>query len=154
MKKIENLLLLPVLLVLLTLLPDSMANIFISGGFTFYVIANSAVMPFVIGFLFLAFAFYKLIRRRHGAVDHRWAWGHIGGSFLLLAVFECCILYRGMAAWHLNTVTSDSYYTAYTYLVISQQVLIVTALLFVAIQIIFLLYFIIQLLKKSRLGQG
>lgn len=147
MKKVENLLLLPVLLIGLMLLLAGTATIDISGGFHFYIIANSVVMPFVIGFFFLEFVLYKLIRKRHNAINDRWAWIHIGGSFLLVAIFEYCVLYRGVPAWNLSLVTADTYYT---YMIITQQLLIIDALLFLLLQVVFLSYFAIQMFKKNR----
>jgi hypothetical protein len=126
MKKIENWLLWPILILIFCSISkygDTATDIHWND--TFYVINNSFITGWFLAWLLIVFFLFKLIRRRHQAINNKFAITFMGG---------------GSPAGYSDSQIDN--------LIFYNQVRVVTALGLLVTQVIFLVYFVVQLLKK------
>lgn len=142
MKKIENFLFWPVLvLVFCSISKYGDMPTDVHWKDTFFVIKNSIITGCFLAWLIVVIMLFKLIRRRHQSVHTRFAVTYIVLTLLLFSVsWLSGFLGGGSPAGY-----SDSQLDK---LIFYNQVRIITAACLLAVQVVFLVYFVVQLLKK------
>jgi hypothetical protein len=149
MKKIENILFWPVL-ILLFLSASKYGSDMVGTDFndTYYVITNSQVAgSFAVWLLVVVFLF-KLIRRRHQVVNKKFALSYIVLTILLTGVFlGLGFVKGGSAAGNYTTADLDA-------LMFRNQLKVACAEGCLLVQVIFLIYFFIQIVKKPAAPSG
>jgi hypothetical protein len=142
MKKIENFLFWPVLVLIfcsISKFGDKPTDIHWSD--TYVVVKNAYITGCFLAWLLIVIMLFKLIRRRHQHVHTKFAITYIVLTLLFFSVsWVSGFLGGGSPAGY-----SDSQLDK---LIFYDQLRVVTALCFLVIQLIFLGYFVIQLLKK------
>jgi hypothetical protein len=144
MRTIENWLLLPVLVLYiwsLNLIDDSL-DIHLHD--TYYVLEGVSFTRVLAGFLLLIFGLYKIIRYRHQFINRVFALPHILLSVLLTAFLLYPVTAKPRDLDYNNWLVYQKY----------GQRSAVAGLLFVLIQVIFLVYFVVQLLKKPVVSKS
>lgn len=143
MKKIENFLFLPVLvLVFYSMSKYSDASIDINFHDTYYIIASAPVAGWFAVWLLIVILLFKLIRRRHHSVNQKIAITFITGTLLFFAIFLIGGLVGGPSG---EGRFSD---TELDTLIFKGQLRIVAAWCFLVMQVMFVVYFVVQLLKR------
>jgi hypothetical protein len=144
MKKIENFLFWPVLvLVFCSISKYGDTPTDVHWNDTFFVIKNSIITGCFLAWLIIVIMLFKLIRRRHQQVNTKFAITYIVLTLLLFGVsWASGFLGGGSPAGY-----SDSQLDT---LIFYNQVRIITALGLLVVQVIFLVYFVVQLLKKPE----
>jgi hypothetical protein len=133
MKKIENLLLLPVL-VLFCLSFNNPGGLDFHLHDTYFVIAGVSLWRFFAGLLLILFGLYKTIRNRHYYINLIFAVPHILITILLTAL----ILFPFKTEVHSYIDWSQ----------VPDQKNALVLLAFLLIQVIFLIYFIVKLTQR------
>jgi hypothetical protein len=142
MKKIENWLFWPILILIFCSISkygDTATDIHWND--TFYVINNSFITGWFLAWLLIVFFLFKLIRRRHQAINNKFAITYI----VLTVLFFSISWLSGFMGGGSPAGYSDSQIDK---LIFYNQVRVVTALGLLVTQVIFLVYFVVQLLKK------
>jgi hypothetical protein len=142
MKRIENWLLWPILILIFCSISkygDTATDIHWND--TFYVINNSFITGWFLAWLLIVFFLFKLIRRRHQAINNKFAILYI----VLTVLFFSISWASGFMGGGSPAGYSDSQVDK---LILYNKVRIVTALGLLVTQVIFLVYFVVQLLKK------
>jgi hypothetical protein len=143
MKKIENFLFLPVLILLFygaSKYSSTVTDIHLHD--TFYVITNASITGWFLAWLGIVFILFKIIRRRHVIIHTKFALTYIVLTPLLFGVFIVAGLVGGPS-------NMSGYSDADLDVVIARNLFrMVTVYCFLAVQFIFLIYFIIQMVKK------
>jgi heme O synthase-like polyprenyltransferase len=143
MKKIENLLFWPVLVLLFfSASKYGGASTDIHVADTYYIVSNAAVAGGFAVWLLVVIFLFKRIRRRHQAVHNKFAFTYITLTVLFFGVFLGLGLVSGGSAGGNFT---DSQLDA---LMFRTQLRMVCAWCYLFVQVIFLIYFIFQLFKK------
>ena len=143
MKKIENILFWPVLILLfLSASKYGAASNAIEFNDTYYIILNShSAGSFAVWLLVVIFLF-KFIRRRRQVVNKKFALAYITLTLLLFGVFiGLGFVKGGSAAGNFTTTDLDA-------LMFRNQLKVACAEGCLLVQVIFLIYFFIQILKK------
>lgn len=143
MKKIENFLFLPILVLLFFGASKySNASLDIEIADTYYVISAATVAGCLAVWLLLVVYCFKQIRKRHKMVNTKLAAGYIILTLLFAIVFIVLGLWNG--------ASSKAGYTEADLdaLIVRNQLRTVALWCFAAVQLIFLGYFIAQLIKK------
>ena len=142
MKKIENFLFLPVLvLVFYSMSKYSDAPIDVHFNDTYYMIPTAPLTGWLAVWLLLVFLLFKVIRRRQQSVHKKFAIVYLTGTVLFFAVF----LLLGLSGDHSENGFSDSELDT---LIFKDHVRVVAAWCFMATQVMFLIYFVMQFLKR------
>jgi hypothetical protein len=147
MKKIENILFWPVLILLFfsaSKYGAASTDIYLHDAY--YIVANSYVAGTFALWLLLVIFLLKLIRRRHQAVNKKFVLTYITFTLLLLGGFLGLeFVSGGSAAGNFTTADLDA-------LMFRNQLRVLCAWCFLLVQVIFLTYFIIQIVKKPVAG--
>ena len=142
MKKIENWLLWPILVLIFCSISkygDTSTDIHFHD--TYYVINNSTITGWFLVWLLIVFFLLKLIRRRHQSINNKFAILYMVLTVLLFIIsWGSGFMVSGSPAGY-----SDSQIDK---LLFYDRLRTQTALGLVAIQVIFLIYFVVQQLKK------
>lgn len=143
MKKTENFLLLPVLVLLFYGASKySAASIDIHFHDTYYIIASAPIAGWFALWLLIVFALFKWIRHRHQVINQKFFATYITLTLLSFGIFLLGGLMSGPSG---EGRFSDSELDA---LIFRDNLRMVAACCFLLFQIIFLIYFIVQLLKR------
>ena len=147
MKKIENILFWPVLILLFfSASKYGRSSTDINVNDTYHIIPNSYVAGTFALWLLLVIFLLKLIRRRRQVVNKKIALTYIaltlllGGGFLSLGLVS-----GGSVAGNFTTADLDA-------LLFRNQLRMTCAWCFLLVQVIFLIYFIVQIIKKPVPG--
>ena len=115
-------------------------------GDTYYIIANSQIAGIFSVWLLVVVLLFKLIRRRRQAVNKIFAGTYIALTTLLLGLFLGLGLVKGgSAVGTFNTAQLDA-------LLFRNQLKIACAEGCLGVQVIFLIYFVTQMVKKPAPG--
>lgn len=142
MKKIENFLFWPVLVLLFCSISkygDTPTDVHWSD--TFFVIKNSVITGCFLAWLIVVIMLFKVIRRRGQAIHTKFAITYIVLTLLLFSV--SCV--SGFLGGGSPAGYSDRQLDK---LIFYDNLRIVTASCLLAVQVVFLIYFVVQLLKK------
>jgi hypothetical protein len=143
MKKVEHFLFLPVLILLFygaSKYSSTVTDIHLHD--TFYVITNASITGWFLAWLGIVFILFKIIRRRHVIIHTKFAFTYIVLTVLLFGVFIVAGLVGGPS-------DRSGYTDADLDVVIARNLFrMVTVYCFLAVQFIFLIYFIIQMVKQ------
>ena len=151
MRKIENLLLVPFLLIVLALCLRGHSTLDIHLHDTYYVIAPWPLAQLFVVWLFILFLLYKLIRKRRQFVNNWWAISHITVTTLLTGLIWFSYLFNNrLPRWYI----SDSLETTLRIWAAYNQLLVISCMIFLFVQVIFLIYFIVQMIKPRRLANS
>lgn len=144
MKKIENWLLWPILvLIFASISKYGEQRTDIHWNDTFYVIDNNYITGSLLVWLLIVFFLLKFIRHRHHTVHTQFAIAYMVLTVLLFTLFwGSSFLGGGSPAGY-----SDSQIDK---LIFYNNLRLYTAFGLLLVQVIFLLYFIVQMLKKSQ----
>jgi hypothetical protein len=141
MKKIENILFIPaVILLFISISKKNTAVTDIHFHDTYYVVSNAAIAGGFLGWLILVITFLKLIRWRHQSINIKFVSPYIILTLVLYLVFSLANPPQGST----NGI-SDAQLDRW---VLYHQIRIGAILVFLLIQVIFLVYFIVQLFKR------
>lgn len=147
MKKMENWLLVPAFLLLVSFF-FLHRTIDVHIHDTYYVITGSFVAQWAAYWVLLLFLLYKLLRKRHDTVNGKLFRLHVTTTFIpLFFILFLGYITNSKTAQYLdysNWQQLEPRFQASTAMILT--------LLFLLSQVTFLLYFIIQLLKKPRLN--
>jgi hypothetical protein len=143
MKKIENILFWPVLILLfLSASKYGSTTTDVNVSDTYYIISSGAIAGAFAGWLLVVIFLFKLIRRRHQVVNKKFALTYIALTILLFGVFiSVGFVKGGSAAGNYTTADLDA-------LMFRNQLKVACAEGCLLVQVIFLIYFIIQIVKK------
>jgi|GEM_PF-4774469 len=143
MKKIENILFWPVLVLLfLSASKYGAASNAIELNDTYYIILNSHSAGIFAAWLLLVVLLFKFIRRRHQVVNKKFAITYIVLTLLLFGVFIGLGFVQGSsAAGNFTTADLDA-------LMFRNQLKVACAEGCLLVQVIFLVYFFVQMVKK------
>jgi len=143
MKKIENILFWPVLILLFfSASKYGSTSTDIHWSDTYYIISSGVIAGIFAGWLLLAVLLFKLIRRRHHTVQKMFTLIYSTLTVLLLGVFLGVGLVKGgSAVGTYNTADLDA-------LMFRNQLKVACAEGCLLVQVIFLIYFFIQIVKK------
>jgi hypothetical protein len=143
MKKIENFLFWPVLVILffsISKYGSTAADIHWND--TYYIIPSSAIAGVFAGWLLLVIFLLKRIRHRHQVINKRFTLIYIVLTILCLGVFLALgLVSGGSAAGNFTTADLDA-------LMFRNQLKLVAAWCCLLLQVIFLIYILYQLLKR------
>jgi hypothetical protein len=138
MKKIENWLLLPVLVLFCWSLVAYHYTLDIHLHDTYFILEGASTMRILAGYLLIMYGLYKTIRNRHQTINRIFAVSHILISLfftgLLLLPFTREVRYIDYSNW--NSYQSKLNMGA------------IAIIFYLLTQVIFLIYFIAQLIKK------
>ncbi|OQP39783.1 hypothetical protein A4H97_16295 [Niastella yeongjuensis] len=147
MKKIENILFWPVLILLFfTASKFGRASTDLNIDDSYYIIPNSYVAGTCALWLLLVVFLLKLIRRRHQTVNKKITLTYMGVTLLLVTGFLALGLVNGGSAAG-NYTTSDL-----DALMFRNQLRVLCGWCFLLVQVIFLIYFFVQIVKKPVPG--
>jgi drug/metabolite transporter (DMT)-like permease len=149
MKKIENWLIWPVLLLLFysaSKHSDTASDIILND--TFYVISNASISGWFALWLVIVIILFKIIRRRHLLVNQILAFTYITLTLLLFGFY---LLISFVGGGPKASGFSDSELDAWIFY---NQLRIVTACCFFLTQVIFLIYFVVQLKKQPAITRA
>jgi hypothetical protein len=148
MKKIENWLLWPILVLIFCSISkygDTTTDVHFND--TYYVINNNFITGWFLAWLLIVFFLFKLIRRRHQFVNVKFAATYIVLTVLFFTVsWGSGFLGGGSPAGY-----SDSQLDK---LIFYDKVRSLTAVGLLATQVIFLVYFVVKLLKKPVVSKS
>ena len=142
MKKIENWLIWPIVVLVFCSISkygDTTTDVHFSD--TYYVIKNSFITGWFLAWLLIVFFLFKLVRRRHQFVNAKFAATYILLTVLLFAVSWGSGFFGGGSPAGYSDSQLDK-------LIFYDKVREVTAFCLLLTQVIFLGYFVVQLLKK------
>jgi heme/copper-type cytochrome/quinol oxidase subunit 1 len=142
MKKIENILLPPILVLLVLIFVKRTTTIDIHLHDTYYVIAHASLAKWFLYWLVVQFFLYTLIRRRHKQVNTKWAITHISITILLIGLI-----------WFLADSMSKAprYYATYAVKWnLYNQMIVIAVVAFLLSQIVFLVYFVSRLFQTPE----
>lgn len=144
MKKIENWLFLPVLILLFfSASKYGGASTDINVSDTYFIIPNAAIAGVFAAWLFLVIFLFKRIRRRHQVVHKKFAIIYITLTLLFLGVFlGLGLVAGGSAAGNFTNSDLDA-------LIFRNQLRVWCAWCCLLVQVIFLIYFIVQIVKSA-----
>jgi hypothetical protein len=149
MKKIENLLLLPFLFALYGVNRASANLLSIAFHDSYFVINPAGVSMWFLCYLIVLFLLYKVIRMRHQTVNWLWATGHITFTFFLIVTVWWSFEYSGSPLSGFSLSKSDDFAAWVSY----NRVLVFSALTFSLIQVVFWIWFILQMIRKQKAVQ-
>jgi hypothetical protein len=142
MKKIENWLLWPVLiLVFYGMSKYSNSTFDIHFHDTYYLVSNATIAGFVALWLAIVIIFLKLIRHRHQVVNVKFTLVYMVVTLLLF----CISWLSGYFTGSVPSGYSDFQLNKWVFF---NQLRVVAALSFLLVQVIFVAYFVVQLVKK------
>jgi len=143
MKKIENWLFLPVLILLFYSASEySASTTDIHLGDSYYIISNGSIARGLLTWLILVFIFFRIIRRRNPSPNRRLVVGYMVLTLLLLAVWYIASAVLGSKT---SSGFSDEELNRW---VLFNQIRMTAGFVFGLVQVIFLIYFVVLLLKK------
>jgi hypothetical protein len=134
MKKIENWLIIPALLLLFYWISSfGKASINIHWHDSYYALDNKALSGRFLIWLTIVFIFFKIIRARHQSINRKFAVTYLVLTLLLFTIFSIPVEPdgRNMEKWSLFN-----------------QVRIVVGAIFLLAQVMFLIYYFVQLVRK------
>jgi heme/copper-type cytochrome/quinol oxidase subunit 1 len=145
MKKIENVLILPILVLLVLMFLPGTSTIDVHLHDTYYVIAFGHLIKWFLYWLVVVFILYTIIRYRHKRVNTRWAISHIVISFLLIGLV-------GFLAYAIYNKPRDyvSYVEEWGKWRLYNQMIGFAMLAFLINQIVFLIYFVTRLFQTPE----
>lgn len=143
MKKIENFLFFPIIVLLIySISKYKDASIDILAFDTFYVTQSGYVTGLFACWLFVVILLLKVIRRRQGLVHRKFVFTYNTLTLLFFGVFM-------LGAWSTAPANGAGYSNKeLDALIFKNQLRLVATWCFLVVQFIFLIYFIIQLVKK------
>jgi len=145
MKKIENLLFLPVLaLCFYGASKYSSTTLDIHFQDTYFVIYNATIVGWSLAWLLGVIVLFKVIRQRQQTINIKFAIPYIVLTLLLFLV-----LWLPSGAETGDNGISDEQLSRW---LLYNQLRMVAAILFAMAQVTFLIYFIVQLMKRPRLS--
>ena len=145
MKKIENVLLLPALVLLVLIFVQGRSTVDIHLHDTYYVIANTSLAKWFLYWLVVQFILYTLIRRRHKQVNTKWVITHLSITLLLIGLI-----------WFLANSMSKAprYYASYTEewekWNLYNKMIVIALVAFLVSQIVLLVYFVTRLFQTPE----
>jgi hypothetical protein len=142
MKKIENVLLLPALVLLVLIFVKRRSTLDLHLHDTYYVIANAAIVKWFLYWIIVQFILYTIIRRRHGPLSKKWAVTHISITVLLIGL----ILFLP----HTQERAPVDYKTILERWQWYNEAMLAAMLAFLLSQIVFLIYFVIRLFQSPE----
>ena len=148
MKKIENLLFWPILVLIFCSISkygDTTTDVHFSD--TYYVINNSFITGWFLAWLLIVFFLFKLIRRRHHFVHTKFAAAYIMLTVLFFGISWASGFFGGGSPAGYSDSQLDK-------LIFYDNLRTQSALCLVATQVIFLIYFVVQLLKKPVVSKS
>jgi membrane protease YdiL (CAAX protease family) len=146
MKKIENILFIPaVILLFLSISKKNTAVTDIHFSDTYYVVSNAAIAGGFLGWLILVIIFLKLIRWRHQSINIKFASPYIILTLVLYLVFTLASPPQA-GTGGMSDAQLDQW-------IFYNRLREVTAVAFILIQVIFLIYFITQLFKRPAVSR-
>jgi hypothetical protein len=146
MKKIENWLLLPLLFIVFgnyLFVGKSMLHIDHDVQ-SAQIITDALFFRFFLFILVVLFLLYKIIRKRYGAVNKPWAFSHIAITMLFTVIIWYLVQNQQWPRFYLSTSFNDVLHIWARY----NKALVIAACIFLLIQISFLIYFTVKLVKK------
>jgi hypothetical protein len=143
MKKIENMLFWPVIVLLfLSASKYGAMSTDVQFNDTYYIVSNSQIAGIFAVWLLVVVFLFKLIRRRHQVVNKKFTLSYILLTVLLLGIFlGVGFVKGGSAVGTYNTDDLDA-------LLFRNKLKLACAEGCLLVQVIFLLYFFIQIVKK------
>jgi hypothetical protein len=147
LKMIENWLLLPVVILFLCSFGFAGQTLDFHFHDTYFIFEGQSTVRYIAGFLLIIFGLYKTIRHRHKSVNQVFALSHILISVLLIGIM---LLFFDSGRQYID-YSSFSYSKWYKIEDLMQWT-IIAGQSFLLAQVIFFLYFIVQLLKKPVLN--
>jgi len=145
MKKIENWLLWPILILVfysISKYGDTTTDIYWSD--TFYLVTHASLAGWFLTWLVIVLILFKIIRHRHVIIHTKFAFTYMVLTLLLFSVF----LVAGFVGGPSNGVGfSDADIDR---LIARNLFRTVTVFCFLAVQVIFLIYFIVQLRRPAK----
>ena len=143
MKKIENILFWPILILLfLSASKYGAMSTDVEFNDAYYIIFNSHIAGSFAGWLLIVVFLFKLIRRRHQMVHKKFALSYIILTILLLGIFlGLGFVKGGSAAGNFTTADLDA-------LMFRNQLKLMCAEGCILVQVIFLVYFLYQFIKR------
>lgn len=146
MKKIENWLILPVLILLFfSASKYGGASTDINVSDTYFIIPNAAIAGGFAVWLLLVIFLFKQIRRRHQVVHKKFAFIYITLTLLFFGIFlGLGLVSGGSAAGNYTSSDLDA-------LIFRNQLRVWCAWCCLLVQVIFLIYFIIQIVKSASI---
>jgi hypothetical protein len=146
MKKVENWLLWPILFLLFYSISKYGATTTdIPWNDTFYLVTNGSLAGWFLAWLVIVIILFKIIRRRHVIIHTLFAFTYIVLTVLLFGVF----VVAGLVVVPSNGVSfSDADIDK---LMARNLFRTVTAYCFLAVQVIFLIYFFYQLFRQPKI---
>ncbi len=141
MKKIENLLLLPVAVLFFWSLGVKKSTLDIHLHDTYYVLEGASTLRILGGALLILLGMYKTIRSRHLSINQAFAVTHISVTSIILVVFFLLLPFANDVGNYLDYSNWNSYQNKMRW-----EVIAIISFLF--IQAVFFLYFIFQMVKK------
>lgn len=148
MKKTENWLLWPILILIFCSISKyggTSTDIHLND--TYYVIDNSFITGWFLAWLLIVFILFKLIRRRHQFVHTKFAAAYIVLTVLFFGISWGSGFYGGGSPAGYSARQIDL-------LLFYDRLRTRSALCLVAIQVIILVYFVVQLLKKPVVSKS
>lgn len=149
MKKIENLLLLPLLFALYGINRVSANLFFIQFHDTTLATNPAGVCTWFLCYVIVLFVLYKLIRRRRQFVNPIWATGHITITFLLMVTVWWALEYSETPTSGFSLSKRNDFADWASF----NRTLVFSFLIFSLVQTIFWIYFVVQMVKKRQVVQ-
>src|SRR5688500_2898027 len=141
MKKIENLLLLPFLFALYGIYRVSPTMLIIRFHDSWFATGPAGVCTWFLCYVIVLFVLYKIIRIRRQFVSRGWATGHIAITFLLIVTVWWSFEFSKFPTSGFS-LSEPYYFAAWASY---NKVLVFSALTFSLIQVIFWIYFVVQM---------
>jgi hypothetical protein len=146
MKKIENLLLLPFLFTLYGINRVSANLLSIHFHDSYFVTNPAGVCTWFLCYVIVLFVLYKVVRTRQQAVNTVWAAAHIAITFLLIVMVWWAFEYSDMPLNGFSLSKPDDFAAWAGY----NRVLIASALIFSLVQVVFWIWFVVQMVRKPK----
>jgi hypothetical protein len=144
MKKIENLLLLPFLFAVYGIFAFSPSILSIIFKGTYHVFGPATLSKYLLFNVVVLFILYKLIRWRRQSVNNIWAISHITITFLLIVLMWWSFAF---SKWPESFFDIMQPYDV-EFWISENRTMFFSALIFMVVQFVFFIYFIVQLVKK------
>jgi hypothetical protein len=144
MKKIENILFIPALILLfLGISKNNTGATDIHFNDTFFVLENRTMAGWFLAWLIFVIILFKIIRRRHNYINKR-----VAAPYIILTVVFYLFFFLGNFMQGGGRGMSDAQLQRWTFY---NQLKMVTAAAFLLVQLIFLIYFTWQMIRPRRL---
>jgi hypothetical protein len=156
MRKVENILLLSIVLILLSWIIGGIpadATMDIHAYDTLYVIGGLPVISFVVGIPLLLYFLYWVIRKRQGSIKRWVSLLHIIPTSLVIILLGMGIFFPSLLSALIPENSASEGWAYYNNFTAINKVVTVSMLLFLAMQVFFLIYFIIEMIRPQKPGK-